>query len=98
MAQLIRTALIPAALLAVGLALSGCANEPTFGERLIADGERRQRLGREAMAAEADIERGNAMISEARSSRDASEDQLREGRRLVEEGQRTLRRIEDQTR
>lgn len=93
----------PANLLVLGFiaaasALAGCANEPSFGERLVADGERRQDLGREAVEAERNIERGEAMIREARASREDSEARLSEGRRLVEEGQATLRRVEAETR
>ncbi|RFC65157.1 hypothetical protein DYI37_04720 [Fulvimarina endophytica] len=80
------------------LALAGCASEPTFGERLASDAERRQSLADEALAAERDIARGETIIREARADRDASEARLREGRGLVEGGRDTLRRIEAETR
>lgn len=74
-------------------ALAGCASEPTFGERLMAEGQSRAEMGEQAVQAEKDIERGRRLIEEGRSQERDARDKLDEGRRLVDRGTDRLTEI-----
>lgn len=67
-------------IIAASGALAGCASEPTFGERLLAEGETRAALGERAVAAERDIRKGEDLIRRGR-------DKIQDGEADIERGQ-----------
>ncbi|MCK5932593.1 MAG: hypothetical protein KAG89_10535 [Fulvimarina manganoxydans] len=79
--------------LSIMSALAGCASEPTFGERLVAEGQSRAEMGAQAVQAEKDIARGRQLIEEGRSQERDARAKLDEGQRLVDRGNDRLNEI-----
>lgn len=87
---MVRFRSLTVALASIG-ALAGCASEePTFGERLQAEGASLAAIGDQWVEGQTKLERGEELIEEGNELVEEGQKKLEKGERLVEEGRRMM--------
>lgn len=84
-----RAMMIRALQLAAGvvLSLSSCTNEPSFGDRLVSEGNATKEQGER-------WNKGNRLVSEGEKQKKKGREMIEEGESLVRKGERNLERGE----
>lgn len=89
---------LPSLTLALGsiALLGGCASgEPTFGERLEAEGAGLAAIGERWTEGQEKLERGEELIEEGKDLVEEGRKKQKKGRHLVEEGRRLIEESEE---
>lgn len=71
--------------------LTGCASDPSFGERLAADAQARTAVAERALEGERLVRRGEALIERGQRRIRRGEAEVREGRDAIERGEQLVR-------